>query len=60
MFKVLGSWKFKKGIIAFNIEQAILKRYVQYRYKGIPILKKGNTELFIKNILNLHNQEEQE
>jgi len=53
MVKVLKTWKFDKGIDAYNKEQQILKEYSKYKYQGVPLLKNGNTELFSVDVLNL-------
>ena len=41
------------GADAYKTEQCILKKYKEYKYKGTPLLRSGNTELFCKDILNL-------
>lgn len=52
--EVIKTWFFEDGIIAYNIEQSILKNNESVRYKGKKILKSGgNTELLIKDILPL-------
>lgn len=44
---------FPHGQDAYDKEQAILKEFKEFQYKGDPILESGNTELFFKDILNL-------
>lgn len=41
------------GNLAFEEEQAILKKHKKHRYKGNSILLDGNSELFIKDVLRL-------
>lgn len=50
--KVVASvvWSFKDGQEAYDREQTILERYKDFKYEGPPVLKSGNTELFIKDI----------
>jgi len=43
---------YKHGIDAYNAEQLLLKKFDQYKYRGEPVLKSGNTELLTKNIIN--------
>ena len=43
---------FSTGKLAFSIEQQILQEFSQYRYKGAPVLTSGNTEVFMKDVLN--------
>jgi len=42
---------FNVGKNAYIKEQEILKRMKQYKYFGVPLFKKGNTELLTKNPL---------
>ena len=46
-------WKFLFGRDAYRIEQEILKEFADKRYKGPKILKSGNTEMFIEDVLQL-------
>jgi len=50
---VLRTWEFEYGQKAINLEQSILKEYSYAKYKGEPILKSGNTEMFIDDVLLL-------
>ena len=50
-FEVLWELPFNTGKACKDTEQALLKMFKEYRYNGVPLLKKGNTELFYKNIL---------
>ena len=43
---------YKNGQDAYTEEQRILKQYKEFKYTGPNLLKSGNTELFIKDILN--------
>lgn len=54
VIEVLKTWYYSNGQEAYNKEQEILKKYKKYKYKGQNLLQKGNTELFNKDILNLH------
>ncbi len=45
--------EFELGQDAYDEEQRILKQYRQYQYKGPDVLKDGNTELFIEDVLKL-------
>lgn len=52
--KVLQQKHFALGSFAAEEERSILTEFDKYRYKGEPFLKYGgNTELFIKDVLNL-------
>ena len=44
---------FESGSDAVNMETRILKEFREFQYKGDPIMKNGNSELFIKDILEL-------
>lgn len=39
------------GVVCYNLEQKLLKELSVYKYIGIPLLKRGNTELFSIDIL---------
>ena len=54
---ILKQKKFDTGKAALEKEQHVLKKYSQYRYTGMPILKDGNTELFIRDVFNVRKQE---
>jgi hypothetical protein len=47
---------FNVGRDAYNMEQRLLKEYKQYKYKGDPILKSGNTELLVGPIEDLEKE----
>lgn len=47
---------FNVGKDAHTMEQTLLKKYKQYKYKGDPILKSGNTELLIGPIDGLEEE----
>jgi len=49
----IRTWRFKFGADARRVEQYILKRFYNYRYKGIDILSSGNTEIFTEDVLEL-------
>ena len=53
--KVIRVWKFENGYEAFEKEQKILKEYKDFLYNGDEkiLISNGNTEIFIKDILNL-------
>lgn len=44
---------FDDGFDCLALERKILKEYREFQYKGLPILQNGNTEIFIKDVLNL-------
>ena len=48
---VIKETVFKLGKDAYGKEQAILKKFSQWRYKGHPFLIDGNTELFTRDVL---------
>ncbi len=43
------------GVMAYDEEERILRKYLEHRYYGEKILESGNTELFTKDVLNLDN-----
>lgn len=49
--KVISITEYQKGEDAYNEEQKLLKQYKKYSYIGEDILKSGNTELFIVDVL---------
>jgi hypothetical protein len=53
--KILKLWRFKRGEEAENIEKDILIEFNEFKYKGPKITRRGNTEIFTKDILNLDN-----
>lgn len=53
---VISEVHYENGIDALNEERRILDSYRTHRYKGEPILTSGgNTELFVKDVLELDN-----
>ncbi len=50
---LLKEWYFDNGQEAYSMEQAILKQYREFKYKGKKLLKSGNTELFFLDVLGL-------
>jgi len=51
--EVLKTWHFPIGHSARFAETMILRKFKEFQYKGSPVLKSGNTELFTEDILNL-------
>ncbi len=51
--EVLKVWEFDIGKNAFDKEQEILSQFKIHKYTGEPLLDKGNTELFICDVLGL-------
>ena len=53
--KVIKVWKFENGYEALEKEQKILKEYKDFLYNGNEkiLISNGNTEIFVKDILNL-------
>ncbi len=51
--EILKTTFFEDGIHAFEEEQKILKKYKSSKYLGKDILRGGNSELFIENVLNI-------
>lgn len=47
----IREWIFNDGMIAYNLEQKLLKLFNHYHYMGKKLLVSGNTELFKENIL---------
>lgn len=52
-YTILYEHRYLIGILAKQDESDILKKHKRYLYKGPPILKSGNTELFTKDVLKL-------
>ena len=52
-FTLLNLSYFEKGFDCRMMESKILKMFKQYKYIGDPLLVKGNTELFNKDIFGL-------
>lgn len=48
---VLAEKRFEIGQDAYDKEQYILNKYKKFQYKGFNVLKSGNTEMFIKDVL---------
>ena len=53
--KVIALVEYVIGRDAYNEEQKILAQYKEYKYQGPKVLSSGNTELFIKDILEKDN-----
>ncbi len=51
--EVLQIWEYEIGKDALRHEQEILNTYKYAKYKGTPLLRNGNSELFDRDILNL-------
>ncbi len=51
--EVIHIEKFPIGNDAFIKEQKIIKEFKEFKYKGVPLLSSGNTELFSFDILGL-------
>jgi len=52
-YTVIKESDFALGQEAYTQEQDVLKKFSAYRYKGKPFLVSGNTELFIKDVLQI-------
>lgn len=52
---VIFEINYEFGKTAYLIEQKILKEFADLKYKGLNLLKTGNTELFIKDITKHEN-----
>lgn len=53
VIEVLATTYYEVGQDAFAKEQEILKKYKEYKYTGEPILRTGNSELFVRDVLGL-------
>ena len=54
--RILKLWRFQLGKEAAKLEKEILTEFNQFKYKGSNlVIRRGNTELFTKDILNLDN-----
>jgi len=51
--KQIKIWHFNTANEAFKFEKKILEEFKMFRYNGDKLLRSGNTELFIKNVLNI-------
>lgn len=49
-YTIIFSKVYKTGYLAWKQEQRILKKNIQYKYDGPPLLSAGNSELFTTNI----------
>jgi len=52
-YEIVKQWEFKKGRGAYQMEQMILNDHAEFAYTGPGILRGGNSELFVKDILKL-------
>jgi len=50
--EVLKTWYFEDGNRAYKLEQRILDKFKNFRYKKKDILRTGNTELFVTDLFN--------
>jgi hypothetical protein len=48
------------GKEAYDIEQAILRKYTKDKYIGDKVMSTGNTEIFTKDVLELHTLAEED
>lgn len=52
--KIIFQQEFSTGMIAYDIEQKVLSKYQEYRYRGHMIFRKTrNTEVFTEDVLGL-------
>lgn len=51
--EILNITNFETALEAYIEEQKILNKFSKFLYSGPPILKQGNTEIFIENILKI-------
>ena len=49
-FISITTYQFEDGKLCYDTEQYFLKKYTMYRYQGIKLLKKGNTEILTHDI----------
>jgi hypothetical protein len=52
-YQVIKTWSYLTGENAVKEEQRVLTEFSGSRYKGENVIKDGNTELFITDVLNL-------
>ena len=50
---VLKTWEFATGRAANDFEEQILQNFQGDKYEGPPVISRGNTELFIRDVLGL-------
>lgn len=50
---ILSAEPFKNGLDAYNKEKVILERYKKHKYIGENVIRDGNTELFVIDVLEL-------
>lgn len=55
--EIVKQFEFEIGTAALNLETEIKRKYKKYKYKGPPVLQDGNSELFTKDVLALHKEE---
>lgn len=53
--EIVTTFKYENGSDCYADEQEFLSLYKEFKYKGEPLLKNGNTELFNKDVLELDN-----
>jgi hypothetical protein len=52
-YKIIEVWTYENGKDAFDKELEIKREFKEAQYKGDPLMKSGNTELFTHDILGL-------
>ncbi len=52
-FEILKETIYPNGLAAFQEEQRLHREFKEFQYKGPKVLQGGNTELFIKDVLNI-------
>jgi hypothetical protein len=52
-YQIIKTWPYLTGENAAKEERRILNEFSDFRYKGENVIKDGNTELFITDVLNL-------
>ena len=50
---IIETWHFQNGAEAYEMEQDILTDYASDLYEGPPVLKAGNEEIFVRDVLQL-------
>ena len=52
-FEVIKQWQFDDGFEALNRETEILSTFKRHKYSGPQVLRRGNTECFVEDVLLL-------
>ena len=55
--EIVRTKHFNNGQDAYDLEQRILKKHKEFRYRGTDVLASGNTELFTKDVLGFDKKE---